>query len=50
MEDEMTVINVKKTTKERFDKLGSIGMSQDQLQNALIDFWLRYKDVVKAGR
>ena len=43
MEDKMTAINIKESTKEKFDTLGSVGMNQDDVQNMLIDFWLKHK-------
>ena len=39
----MTAINIKESTKEKFDTLGSVGMNQDDVQNMLIDFWLKHK-------
>lgn len=47
MIEELTQINVKKKTKERFDKLGDLSMTQDDVLKALIDFWERYKNVVR---
>jgi len=45
-ENEITTISVKQKTKEKFDKLGNIGMTADDVLSSLIDFWTRYKDVV----
>jgi len=49
VDEEWTTINCKKKTKERFDKLGNLSMSQDDVLNALIDFWERHQKCVKQG-
>ena len=46
MDDEMTNIKVTKATKEKFDKLGNLSMTQDDVVNSLVDFWNRYQGVV----
>ena len=47
MPDEFTTIRITMKTKEKFDKLGNISMSQDDLLNSLMDFWNKYRDVIK---
>jgi len=46
--DEPTTINVKKATKERFEQLGNVSMTQDELLNELIDSYVGIK--AKKGR
>lgn len=46
-EDEYTTISVKKETKEKIAKIGSMNDDWDTMLNRLADFWLRYKGVVK---
>ncbi len=45
-DEEMTTIWISKKTKERFDKLGNLKMTQDDVLNSLIDFWERYNGLV----
>ena len=44
--EETTTIRVKASTKEKFDKLGSYGMTADEVLNQLIDFHKRYNGLV----
>jgi len=46
MEEEVTTIRVSKKTKDRFNKSGNLEMSQDDVPNALLDFWEPYKGLV----
>ena len=47
-ENEITSIRCSKKTKERFDQLGNVSMTADDVLNNLIEFWNKYKDVVKS--
>jgi hypothetical protein len=47
MDNDITTISVKEKTKKRFDQLGTTSMTADDVLNSLIDFWTKYKDVVK---
>lgn len=46
MPDDKDAIWVKKETKERFLKYGTVGMTQDEVLNSLMSFWDTYKDAV----
>jgi len=46
MEEEYTSIKISVKTKERFDKLGNLSMTQDDVLKSLIEFWNRYQGVV----
>ncbi len=48
MDEEWTTIKISKKTKARFDELGNLSTSQSDVLNSLIDFWNKYKDVVKS--
>lgn len=45
-ENDITTISIKLKTKEKFDKLGNISMTADDVLSSLIDFYVRYKGVV----
>lgn len=45
-ENDYTAIPVKTKTKEKLDLNTTKNMTYDEKINSLIDFWVRYKDVV----
>lgn len=46
MEEEWAGIPVRPKTKEKLDINTTKNMTYDEKINALLDFWIRYKDVV----
>ena len=43
MDEDNTTITIKKKTKERFDKLGNLAMTQDDVLNMLIETYEKNK-------
>lgn len=44
MSDEMTMIPVKKSTRERLKDVGKKGETYDEIINRLIDFWREHHE------
>lgn len=49
-ENEYTGIPIKPKTKEKLDANTTKNMTYDEKINALLEFWIRYKDVVDQRR
>lgn len=47
--DEWENIPVRPSTKKKFDENTTKNLTYDEAVNALLDFWLMYRDVVKKG-
>jgi hypothetical protein len=50
MEEDWTSINIKPKTKEKLDLNTTKNMTYDEKISSLLDFWIRYKDVVERER
>ena len=46
-DNDITTIQVSKTTRDRLQEVGKMNQTYDELLNQLIEFWLRYGHVVK---